>query len=152
MYHTSVGSRTTGSTLLAIPTSTTMAVNSVPPSRKTSMITLLSIPCQPAEGFSLKIIITVFYLNDSRSIVESIWHLWNYFLSFLSSVIHTISNNHTNAWPSPRRFDLWKKIRSYHFTKPTKKIIFQVKYYHLQSLCHFLCSNWWFGTMPPTLA
>jgi len=34
MYHTSVGSRTTGSLLLAVPTSTAMAVNSVPPLKK----------------------------------------------------------------------------------------------------------------------
>jgi hypothetical protein len=50
MYHTSVGSKT-GSLLLAVPTSTTMAVNSVPPSRKTTVITLSSIPCQPPEDF-----------------------------------------------------------------------------------------------------
>jgi len=33
MYHTSAGSRT-GSLLLAVPTSTAMAVNSVPPLKK----------------------------------------------------------------------------------------------------------------------
>jgi len=50
MYHTFVGSKTR-SLLLAVPTSTTMAVNSVPPLRKTTVITLSSIPCQPAEDF-----------------------------------------------------------------------------------------------------
>jgi|UPI0007F1F97B hypothetical protein len=58
MYHTFVGR--TSSLLLAVPTSTIMVVNSVPPSKKTTVITLSSIPCQPAEDFS------VFNLNDSE--------------------------------------------------------------------------------------